>query len=237
MQNFINESGIYKCTCTANGRSYIGQAQDLSSRRKHHINDLNNNKHANSHLQRAWNKYGADNFQWEILELCHIENLNDREVYWIEVFDAFHNGFNMTMGGGGIRGYKATEDSKQKRRLKMLGEKNPMYGRTGKLNPAYGRNMSGENSPSFGKHHTEESKEKNRQSHLGKNNICSKAVICVETNELFWSMGEAGRNKNCSDTTICKCCKGVKKTAGGYHWRYATQEEIEKLNEEYNIAS
>lgn len=237
MQNFINKPGIYKCTCLSNGRCYIGQTQDLARRKQVHIHELENNKHINSHLQRSWNKYGKDNFTWEVLELCPIDMLDEREIYWIKEYDAFTSGFNMTLGGGGTRGYKPTEESNVKRSQSMLGEKNPMYGRYGALNPAYGQDHSGENGGMYGKHHTEEANEKNRRAHLGKNNVSSKAIICVETNELFWSMGEAGRNKNCSDTTICKCCKGVKKTAGGYHWRYATQEEIENYNKEYNIAS
>ena len=237
MQNFINKSGIYKCTCLVNNRCYIGQAQDLARRKRVHMHELENDKHINSYLQRAWNKYGKDNFAWEVLELCPIDLLNEREIYWIEKYNAFIDGFNMTIGGGGTRGYKQTSETRMQRRQSMLGEKNPMYGRTGSLNPAYGQDHSGENNPMYGKNHTEEANEKNRQAHLGKNNVESKAVVCIETNEFFWSMGEAGRNKNCDDTTICKCCKGIKKTAGGYHWRYATQEEIEKYNKEYNIAS
>lgn len=250
MQEFTNESGIYKCTCLSNEKSYIGQARFLLKRKQQHIYELKNNKHYNLHFQRAWNKYGEENFIWEILELCLEDKLDEREIYWIEKYDSLVNGFNQTAGGGGIRGYKQsdelkmkhaeitrktwTDERREKVRVSMLGENNPMFGRTGEFNPAYGQNHSGNKNGMYGRHHTEEAKENNRQTHLGKNNVNSKAVICVETNELFWSMGEAGRSKNCSDTTICKVCKGIKKTCGGYHWRYATQEEIEKYNKIHN---
>ena len=108
----------------------------------------------------------------------------------------------------------------------MLGENNPMFGKCGPLNPAYGKDHSGEKNGMYGKHHTEEARELNRQAHLGKNNKMSKPVVCIETGEIFASQGEAGRAKNCSSSTINKCCRGVKQTAGGYRWRYATQEEI-----------
>lgn len=245
MQEFTNESGIYKCTCLSNGRCYVGQARSLLKRKQHHLYTLRNNKHRNIHMQRAWNKYGEDDFIWEIIECCPEDMLNEREIYWIEKYDTFRDGFNMTSGGD--KNYIVSSETLKKRSMSlkkswtderrqkisksMLGKKNPMYGRTGKLNPAYGRNMSGKNSPSYGKRHTEEAKEKNRQAHLGKNNVNSKAVICVETNELFWSLGEAGRAKKCNDTSICKVCKGIKKTCGGYHWRYATREEIELHNQ------
>ena len=239
MQEFINESGIYKCTCLSNGRCYIGQTRFLFRRKNDHIRSLRNNRHSNRHLQNAWNKYKEENFKWEVIEYCPIKSLDEREMYWIKYYDSFKNGFNLTTGGG--LGCEYSEESKRKRREAMLGENNPMFGRTGELNPAYGHDHSGEKNGMYGRHHTEEANEKNRQAHLGKNNICSKPIICVETNELFWSMGEAGRAKNCSDTTICKVCKGVKKTCGGYHWRYATPKDIElydkNQNKTNNIAS
>lgn len=255
MQEFTNESGIYKCTCLSNGRCYIGQARFLLKRKQHHIYSLRHNKHANTHMQRAWNKYGENSFIWEIVEFCDIDKLNDREIYWIEKYDTFNNDFNMTTGGDSNYSFSPktleersvsiknswTDERRKKISESMLGENNPMFGRTGELNPAYGHDHSGEKNGMYGRHHTEEANEKNRQAHLGKNNICSKPIICVETNELFWSMGEAGRAKNCSDTTICKVCKGVKKTCGGYHWRYATPKDIElydkNQNKTNNIAS
>ena len=257
MKEFTNESGIYICSCLSNGYSYIGQAQSLSKRKQQHLSSLRNNRHYNLHLQRAWNKYGEDNFSWSVLELCNIDYLDEREQYWINKYDSFNNGFNQTLGGDGKRGYHESDETKEKhaiatkntwtferkkeQRNRMLGDNNPMFGRVGELNPAYGKDHSGENGGMYGKHHTEESKEKNRQAHLGQNNKMSKLVICVETEEIFASQGEAGRAKKCDSSTINKCCRGVKKTAGGYHWRYATQDEIELYNktiyQNNNIAS
>lgn len=240
--DFPNESGIYACVCLANSRAYVGQTQHLSIRKQQHITSLQNNQHYNTHLQHAWNKYGDNNFQWVILELCPVECLDEREIYWIDYYNSFENGFNQTLGGDGKRGYHESETTKFKhaeatrkswtserretQRQRMTGSNNPMFGRYGELNPAYGRNCSGECGGMYGKHHTDISNEKNRQAHLGKKNANSKAVICVETQKLFYSQGEAGRIMNCDSSTINKCCRGVKKTAGGYHWRYASPEEI-----------
>lgn len=47
-----------------------------------------------------------------------------------------------------------------------------------------------------------------------------KKVICVETNEVFESIRDAGNRYNISFSCICMCCKGKSKTAGGYHWAY-----------------
>lgn len=236
-------SGIYKCTCSENGKVYIGQSKDVLLRRCSHISDLRANTHHNSYLQSAYNKYGEESFEWEAVEYCDPEALDDREKYWISYYNSFEDGFNLTDGGSNNRVYKRTAWHKQhlsecaKRRwtaerrasqsAKMSGENNPMFGKTGESNPAYGRCLCGELSPSYGKHHSEESNEKNRQAHLGANNKMSKPVVCEETQVIFDSQGEAGREMYCDSSTINKCCRGVKKSAGGYHWRYATQEEID----------
>ena len=49
-------------------------------------------------------KYGLEHFSFEILEKCPKDSLNSREMFYIEKFDTFHNGYNMTIGGDGYRG-------------------------------------------------------------------------------------------------------------------------------------
>lgn len=244
---FEHRSGIYMCTCNANGESYIGQSQDVKLRKCQHLSELRGGKHFNQHLQRAYDKYKEYNFSWTVLEYCSENELDDREIYWIAYYDSYHNGFNANEGGKSNRNFERTDEFKEKlstilkdvwadaddRRRdfsqRMIGGNNPMFGRTGKLNPAYGQDHSGENNGMYGKHHTDKAKELNRQAHLGANNKMSKPVVCVETGEIFASQGEAGRIKKCDSTTINKCCREIKKTAGGYHWRYATQEEINNI--------
>jgi group I intron endonuclease len=47
-----------------------------------------------------------------------------------------------------------------------------------------------------------------------------KKVICVETQESFDSLTEAGKKYNVANSTICSCCRGKRKTVGGFHWKY-----------------
>lgn len=54
-----------------------------------------------------------------------------------------------------------------------------------------------------------------------KNNV--KKVLCVETNEIFSSLSEAERQTNISHENISKVCRGKRKTAGGYHWKYVEE--------------
>ena len=93
--------GIYMIKNMINGKVYIGQAVNIDKRWQEHKNDLNGNRHINTHLQRAWNKYGADNFIFNIVEECPKDELNDREIYYIAQYKA-HNmkyGYNKTYGG------------------------------------------------------------------------------------------------------------------------------------------
>lgn len=60
--------GIYKITCISNSKIYIGSSIDIKRRIQNHKAALRNNRHDNIHLQRAWNKYGENNFTFEIIE-------------------------------------------------------------------------------------------------------------------------------------------------------------------------
>lgn len=112
-----------------NGNIYIGQAVDIYERWKEHISLLRREKHVNNHLQRAWNKYGDYNFEFSIVEECDENALNDREIYWIAEYDSYHNGYNQTLGGGGVRGFKHDEETKQRISESLKGENAPWYGK------------------------------------------------------------------------------------------------------------
>lgn len=60
----------------------------------------------------------------------------------------------------------------------------------------------------------------------------SKAIICKETGVLYWGTKEAERNTGVCGSNIWKVLIGKQKTSGGYHWRYATPDEIEQAKVE-----
>jgi group I intron endonuclease len=94
-------TGIYKITNMINGKSYIGQSVNIHRRWRMEIADSNNvNNHSYDYpLMKAFRKYGIDNFKFEIIEECKNEELNQREIYWIDYFDTFFHGYNQTLGG------------------------------------------------------------------------------------------------------------------------------------------
>ena len=94
--------GIYKITNKINGKCYIGQSRNIERRWKRHrhtINDISS-KSYNYPLYKAMRHYGEENFTYEIVELCSINSLNDREMYYIQEYQTLSPaGYNQNPGG------------------------------------------------------------------------------------------------------------------------------------------
>ena len=93
--------GIYKITNQINGKCYIGQSTNIHKRWNNHRSAYQNqNAHEyNYYLYRAMRKYGIENFTFEVIEECKQSELNKRETYWIDYYDSYKNGYNLTNGG------------------------------------------------------------------------------------------------------------------------------------------
>ena len=91
---------IYQITNLINGKIYIGKTErSVSERWREHIKDSQKEENKHRPLYRAFNKYGLENFSIEIIE----ETLTpeEREIFWIEQKRSFKNGYNATIGGDG----------------------------------------------------------------------------------------------------------------------------------------
>lgn len=87
--------GIYRITCTANGKIYIGQSKRLLKRINEHRSLLLHRRHTNLHMQGTWNKYGETSFVFDIIEICEYAVLTEREQYWLDTLQPFNaKGFN-----------------------------------------------------------------------------------------------------------------------------------------------
>lgn len=83
----FNKSGIYQIRNLLNNKIYIGSAYNLSDRFNCHKSLLKNNKHGNFYLQQSYNKYGAENFQFEVLEIIEeISKIYEIEQNYIDKF-------------------------------------------------------------------------------------------------------------------------------------------------------
>lgn len=109
-------SGIYMWT-SPSGKSYIGQSVDLTKRKNRFIN--NQYDKSQKKLKYALNKYNISAWKYQVLEYCEIDRLDEREIYYIKLYDTFIHGYNMTKGGMGTLGHKMTEEGKEKNRRKQ----------------------------------------------------------------------------------------------------------------------
>lgn len=93
---------IYKIVNNINDAVYIGQTTaSLQERFYKHSWDAKNRKKTTCPLHNAMSKYGVEHFAIEQIEECPNQLLSEREKYWILQYDAYHSGYNATLGGEG----------------------------------------------------------------------------------------------------------------------------------------
>jgi group I intron endonuclease len=94
-------AGIYRITNLVTKKVYIGSTvKQLNRRWASHITNLEKNKHHSPYLQSSWNKYGKENFQIDVVEICFDttkEYVNEREQWWLEHYQSFYSdyGYNV----------------------------------------------------------------------------------------------------------------------------------------------
>lgn len=202
--------GIYKWT-SPTGKNYIGQSVDLERRKKEFtINPFTYSYTAeNSAIDKARRKYNDFNkWNYSVLKITTKEELDKWEIYYIKEYNSTDSkyGYNATTGGKGIRNYKGIYKKRQRRSYK------------------------GSNNPNYGKHHTQEVRQKLSSIHTGKKlsletkiklskpiNQYTKDGIFIKT---WYSAAEVQRCLLIDKSSICRVCKNKKKTAGGFIWKY-----------------
>lgn len=114
---------------------------------------------------------------------------------------------------------------------KLVGEKNPNWGKhhseetREKISNSLKGKFAGENGYWYGKKMSDEVKRKMSESrkgiHAGGKNPRARKIMCIETGEVFNCMKDAAISMNVDVSAISQVCRGVAKSAKGYHWRYA----------------
>ena len=215
---------VYIHTCKIDGKRYVGL-----TRRKPEDRWGNGNNYKNStHFRRAIEKYGWDNFDHEIYATnLTAEEASELEKELIAKYKTTDDryGYNLDSGGSYT---KHSEITKDRIRQKIKGIK-----RSPETIEKMRKNAKG-NKYSVGRKHTEESKQKNREAHLGKTHVLTeegkynimmghknrKEVICVELGITYPSIDYAAKQMNGNQGTISGALLGRTKTAYGYHWKY-----------------
>lgn len=95
----IDKTGIYKITNTKTKECYVGQAISITDRWKQHAKaGLGIDTPAGNKLYKAMQEYGIWNFSWEVLEECEQKELNDKEAYYIKLYQSKEYGYNSSKG-------------------------------------------------------------------------------------------------------------------------------------------
>lgn len=93
---------IYQITNKINKKIYVGKTLDsIEKRWKEHCFDYKKEHNEKRPLYAAMNKYGVENFEISLIEEVSLEEINEKEVQWIEILGSFKNGYNATKGGDG----------------------------------------------------------------------------------------------------------------------------------------
>lgn len=227
---------IYKTTCLVNGLIYVGRHKATQFDKYYYGSGLI--------LRKYLKKYGKENFTREILCECDtLEELKEKEKYWIAKLDARNKkvGINITEGGEDsdtltyhpdkekIIQYsieRQKEYWKNHPEKKMIGEKNGMYG----------KHMSGEKNGMYGKHHSNETKKKMSES--SKIHWQDPEYRAKQTGENASCYGRTGEKhpmygKHHSEEIKRQISESCKKAGCGKHLKgtHLTEEHKRKISE------
>jgi hypothetical protein len=166
-----------------------------------------------------------------LAQKARFENPNERQKYK-EMLSGENANFY---------GKHHSEETKRKQSESKKGKLNPNFGKhyseaerkhlsellSGENNPMYGKHLSEETRKKLSQAHTnpsEETRQKMRDAKIGiydgASNPGAKAVICLETHDIYGAATVASEQTGIGANNICRCCRGERKSAGGYRWKF-----------------
>ncbi len=200
---------VYRHYNRLTNKSYIGMTSQNPKRRWNNGWGYKNQPKIWSDIQNSdWNTDWEHNILGQFKDKQ--EALNVEEMF-IWLFNSTNDGYNTSTYGG--TSYKRTDETKKKISEALSGITFSEEHKK-KISEA----LSGEKAYWYGKHHSEESKKKISES-MGVNGILQFSKDGEFIAE-YPSIMEASRQTGCNQGHICDCCKGNRKSAGGYIWKY-----------------
>lgn len=230
---------VYVTTNLVNGKMYVGQKKikNKSGNWKEYLG-------SGTLFKKAIEKHGIENFKRTIIDIAfNKKELDKLERFYTYKFNVVESPmwYNLCYGGRSNSGYKYTEEQIEVLRQRSSGHNNPMYGMSGKL------------SPSYGKHRSEKTREKLRQAAIRREKIKKEQgyKITEETRKKLsealsrrkrktnkvnqydfygrfiktWESAKiAAQTLNIGYASIRMVLCGSSKSAGGYQWRYYSEE-------------
>lgn len=235
-----NRAGVYQIRNLVNGKIYVGSSRNLKQRKTSHFSKLRKQVHDNAHLQAAYNKYGKENFIFEILEFTSEQDAPTREAHYIATLGVLNSniGYNLKDGTNvNIADVVPIICLETQKIYSSIAEAVRETGITSIPD------CCNEKYYTAGKYHWMKLEKYNKLTKeeiknwlkLGNKDACTKKtpVICLETKKVYNSLGEASRATGIIDETISQACRGILRSSGKLHWMFlsdfqeATEEEIQ----------
>ena len=177
--------GVYVIKCKINDRFYVGVSKDIKARWNEHKSDLKNNKHHSIKLQRSYNKYGAEAFEYLVIyESLDYETAVNLELAMIKAFYGKMLLNSSANSKGFYKGYKHTSESRAKISKSLLGNKYTL-----------------------GYKHTEEAKQKQRNASKGNPTRFKPLSAYIKDGITYLGSIEASIKTNIPRTTLMKHAK------------------------------
>lgn len=246
---------IYAVYCIVSKKWYVGQTMhDLLWRKGKHYNAA---AYRDGHFQNALRKYGKDCFIWIVVEdnisvPYHYENgkkvhdktlLNVREKYWVDYYDSFHNGYNMTLGGDGTQAFNTKAINQYERdtlkfirRFSSIVEAEQVTGISA-TNIIYCAKRK--TTSAGGSIWCYDNEKPNTYISPTQKKPIAQYTLNGELINCYSGIKEAARETKILYTKIIRCLKGDRPSAGGFMWRYIIDgniiEKIDPYKKKTNI--
>lgn len=232
---------IYSITNIKNGRVYIGKTEKPTINRRWivHKNKLKTKVHQNKSLQSDYDLYGALCFKYSIVEKCSAININDREIYYIALYNAtdINYGYNKSKGGIGTTGIPMPKQTRDAIRKANLGKPLSDYQKAVLLKYNTGRIISESTIEKFKIVGKERAKTQQFKDMVKANGLKSykkvkeqfelcneqrkKAVICINNGKVYNSLTLAAIDLGLDKTNISRVANGKQIQAKGFKFKWA----------------
>ena len=217
--------GIYKIENLINGKIYIGKSVDIDNRIRNHKSESFNpiSNAYDTAIHRAIRKYGIYNFSFEVVEEFNRDDLNKKEQHWIDYYDAFTQGYNMTLGG---EGRPMIDES----RIYDLWDSGLSIAEISE-NTGHTKYTIILILKEYDKYNNKESYKRGRENTVKKTgkSILQYDLLGNFINQ-YQSIAEASKKTGIKRTNITSCLRGHQLSAGDYQWIYEGENKPKCYN-------
>lgn len=249
---------IYKITNILNNKSYIGRKKLYKGK----YNDLHNYFGSGIHIKNAIKKYGIENFKKEYLDVAYSdEELDLKEMYYIEKYNTLKEGYNSTKGGEHFRGefsdnelrkqkisewsksFWGNEENRKKLIEKRIGKKRSEFTKkqmseSAKKSWTEERKKKASESGNYVRHFDEETKKRigeTLKTLITINNGVEERRVSESELENYLSQGFIKGGLPKSEEAKKKMSEAAKKSRRGYGYRWVHKEQERKRIKEEEI--